>query len=400
MPFLPHRSTLSSNNARASDVAARLTESIVPLQQAKMQAAFRVQGQPGVLYNRLTSGVPCSCVSTNEQVSILSPDGKASNGIINRVLTGNSNFGISAYDPTLRRGLNEEDYLEPTDTGIEDWGADFNGGELSGFIDMTKAPSQTNQDMALPGFDLDTEFGHFGLTDVSCPICFGSGYVGGFQPLKGFRKVIAAHQMETSSSLELPQFELAPGEHSFTVTFPLGLCRVEAYRAFRGRDLVPFKSKIDGVLLDRMGGRASIMPYCDGKPHTVTVITDSPITHFEIQGTVANNTVYFELPKRSKSADLSQLERGEPFQVLVSPEVPHIDTLDVIVEASQGKVLVVQGVTPWKTKAQQGLGFELQVRVAQPQELWYILPRPRITAQKTATPNTKSQRKNNSGFKD
>lgn len=400
MPFLHKRSTLTPQNARSSDVAKRMVESLAPMQQAKMEAAFKVQGQPGILYNRLTSGVPCSCVTANKQVSILSPDGKASNGAINRVLMGNSNFGIAPYDPTNRAGENEEDFLAPTPEGIQDWGADFNGGELSGFIDRPLNAADTNQDFAFPDdAELDAEFGHLGVTDIACPICFGSGYVGGFQPLRGFRLVVSAVQMETASNLALPQFELDPGSHSFTATLPLGVVRVEAFRAYQQRNLVPFEVAIDGESLQVAGGRKSVMPYFDGKPHTITITCRTPITHFEIQCTTSSSHVNFEMPKRSKSADLSLLERGESFQVLLSPEVPHVDTLDVIVEASQGKVLVVQGVTPWKTKAQQNLGWEIQVRVAQPQELWYILPTTKpTTAQRTANPVTPSKSYNQSGM--
>ena len=48
--------------------------------------------------------------------------------------------------------------------------------------------------------------------------------------------------------------------------------------------------------------------------------------------------------------------------------------MDVIVESQLGKILVVQSVDTWKTRQRSILGWEIQVRVIQPQELFRILP--------------------------
>lgn len=386
MPILQKRKNLTPNNARASDVAARLTETLAPMHQQKMQAAFRVQGHTGTLYNKLNCGVVCQCLTKSQQVAGLSPDGKAASGVINRVLTG-AQFGIESYDPLNGKGDNEEDY----NTQFDDWGADFNGGELSGFTDRTLQPSDTNQDF---NDGLDIEFGSLGLTDIACPVCFGSGYVGGFSVLKGFRIVVPAFQLETLSELDPLTFELSPGTHTFQTVLPLGVRRLEAFRVFNGRSRVPFEVLIDGL---PAAGRA-VQTYFDGRAHLITLSCSTKITHVEIQGSVGDSSVHFEFPKRAKSADLSMLERGEPFQVLLSPEIPHVDTGDVIVENGQGKVLVVQGVTPWKTKAQQNFGFEIQVRVAQPAELWYILPRTRTSNQPAVNMAAPSKSQNDSGL--
>ena len=99
------------------------------------------------------------------------------------------------------------------------------------------------------------------------------------------------------------------------------------------------------------------------------------MTHVELQVSLSAEHAYFEIPRLSKSGDRSVLERTEPFQILMSPEVPQISSMDVIIESQQGKALLVGPVSPWQTRNRQGLGWECQVRVVQPTELYNLLPR-------------------------
>jgi hypothetical protein len=98
------------------------------------------------------------------------------------------------------------------------------------------------------------------------------------------------------------------------------------------------------------------------------------MTHFEAQAGLNPEPVYFEFPRRNKTQDISLLEKQEPFQILLSPECPQVDTLDIIAETQSGKLLIVGTVNPWQTRNRNFLGQDVQVRVAQPQELWRILP--------------------------
>lgn len=97
MPIVNRQSVLSSPNMRASDVAQAMTEHVIPIQQQKTHAAFRVQGIESILYCQLTSGRPCSCKSSEKQASALAPDGKAPVGMINRLLTGSYEFEVTPY---------------------------------------------------------------------------------------------------------------------------------------------------------------------------------------------------------------------------------------------------------------------------------------------------------------
>jgi hypothetical protein len=228
-----------------------------------------------------------------------------------------------------------------------------------------------------------------GITDISCPICFGSGYVGGYQAFRGFRRVMVPSDMQTSSIYMLPKLTLTPGTHTCSLVLPKGVLSLDVVRTFDEAQVTLSKFYVDGVDMTNR----SWLPYFNGQLHTITIQTTQPLTHFEIQGAVSNEPVYFEFPKRANSSDISLLEQAEPFQVLLSPDCPDINTLDVIAEGQLGKLLVVQGVNDWYTKQRRMLGTECQVRVAQPQELFRILPQRKTMGQKATitSPVTKSK---------
>lgn len=380
MPIVNKRSPLTPANMRAADVAAKLTESITPMQQARTLSAFRVQGFQCILYNRLQQGRQCPCCTKSATVAKLSPDGKADLGVINRVLTGNPQFGIADYNP---QGTIGNQGQGPTSSNPNNpWLGDLTkpGSWDSDSVNLvTEKPTLGDDGQFSPDMeDLfgDFDMSHLGLTDISCPICFGSNYIGGYTPFRGFRSVFIGQDFETASFLDMETWALSPGQHTITTVLPAGVQHLDAFRVMNGRIAVPFELSIDGVSTQ---GKA-LRQFFDGRKHTLMLTVRSEMTHLEIQGSLSTESVYFEFPRRARSADISQLEKTEPFQILMSPDVPQLDTLDVIVESQTGMVLVVGTVNPWETAKRNPLGIECQVRASQPQELWTILPvrNPRI----------------------
>ena len=386
MPFIDRKSGLTPANARAVDVAHRLTETIAPMQQQRYLDAFRVQGIQALLYSKLQQGRKCLCHSKNVEASRLSPDGKASPGAINRILTGNSNFGISNYNP-VDNDLTLNPYEHETSplNGVSKWRGDLNkvGGDIDDeFNQIEDEPTLGDNGQFSPdfenlfeGFDMST----LGFSDVSCPICFGTGYVGGYSPFRAWRHVIIPTELETTSYFDLPTFELSPGTHSCKITLPKGAVVLDVFRAMNKDQIVGSKFFLDGADITNR----RLLDYCDGRPHEFTIEAPNPITHIEIQFGLSKEPVYFEIPKLSKTHDLSLLEQQEPFNILMSPDIPHLDTLDIIAESQLGKILIVQQNNPWNTRNRNMLGYECSVRVAQPQELWNLLPHRRhVTGQK------------------
>jgi hypothetical protein len=374
MPFVSKRSPLTPANARAADVASRLSESISPMQQQRMIAAFRVQGFQCILYNRLQQGRPCPCCTKNATVNKLSPDGKADVGAINRVITGQPNFGITTYNPQMNTGPQGQG---PTSANPNDpWAGDLTKPGKWDTDDVNfVADDPMLGDNGQFSPDLEDIFGDFdmtqlGFTDISCPVCFGTMYVGGYSVFRGMRHVLIPQDFKSASTIDIETWALEPGRHTARVALPKGANQIDAFRIMNGRKPAPFQLLIDGVSTQ---GK-NLLQFFDGREHELTVITTSDMTHMEIQAALSTESVYFEFPRRQNSDDISKLERMEPFQLLMSPDVPQIDVLDVVVESQQGKTLVVGAVNPWETHRRNPLGIECQVRVSQPQELFNILP--------------------------
>ena len=400
MPIVDRKAGLVPANARNADVARNMIQRIAPIQQQKMQAAFRTNGIQAVLYNKLTQGPSCICHSKSNEVARLSPDGKASTGIINRVLTGNSNFGVRAYAPE-DNNIEEDPFEAPTSPlSTNKWRGDntkISSTPTPGFSDVSDSPELSDIGQFSP--DLDDMFegfdmSHLGLSDISCPICFGTGYVGGYAPFRAWRKVLLGTDLVSNSFQDLPNFELMPGTHTATVVLPRGATNLDVFRTMLNNKVTQSKLYLDGH--DLQGKR--VLDFFDGFPHELTVVTDESLTHVEMQVGLSQEPVYFELPKLTKSADLSFLDQQEPFQIIVSPDIPMLQTLDVIAECQHGKFLIVQQANPWNTRNKSMLGFECQVRVAQPQELWNILPHRRATGQKRTLGAAPTTRKPTSGI--
>ena len=385
MPIVDRSSRLVPANARNSDVARRLLEEVTPLQQARQLAAHRVQGIEALLYSGLHSGRQCPCMTANTDVAKLSPDGKASPGAINRVLSGNSNFGISPYDPRTPLAdpnvADDQGQVSPMDE-LKDWfGVENRVQDRANQIETV--PTVGDDGQFSP--DLDDMFGdidmsQLGISDVSCPICFGTHYVGGYSPFRSWRQVLIAKDFATNSYFDLPTMNLTPGQHTAQITLPKGAIKLESFTAYNGALQAKATLALDGTTITP----SNVLTFCDGLPHTLAITSTDPFTHFEAQFAMSAEPIYFEIPKLMRNADISLLEQQEPFQIVVSPDVPHMHSLDIIAESQLGKILVVTSVNPWNTRTRQMLGWECQVRVAQPQELWRILPfRPPITGQKT-----------------
>jgi hypothetical protein len=359
------------------------------MQQQRMQAAFRTQGVPGILYNRMVQGRACGCSKkTSELNTRLNADGKASPGHIHQVIAGGE-FGISDYQKTTDildiSGNRPPSSIKENVVTLEDEFAHLEEGEVFG------DGGNTNYvDSLLADFDLTS----LGVTDVSCPICFGTHYIGGYSTFRGWREVVAAHEMVSTAHIEPDSLRLEPGTHTFNATLPRGAATVDVFRPMDGKKVVVARIKIDGV--DISGRR--LTDFFDGRPHNISIATEAHVSHFEMQAALSLEPIYFEFPKRGKSNDLSLLDSSEPFQIIVSPDVPHINTMDVIAEGQLGKMLIVQGCTPWNTRNRNMLGHEVQVRVAQPQELWNVLPQRSKTSQKRVLGAAPSHHKSTGGL--
>lgn len=385
------------NNSRNVDVAIKAIQEVTDVQQQRYLNAFRVQGYQGILYNRLHSGIRCTCQASRETInSILDKDGKADPGTINELLTGSA-FGITPYGTDTFNNVSDDPNITSPLDPVNKYRGTF---QLKG-----KEQNYRNQEeIAIQGYeeefgdngpiqeqDLDDIISNFdssslGFSDAACPICFGTGYVNGYSPMHTFRKIL------TPNSVDLNDSELDPSVKPWTcdgvgfsteLILPRSIKNIDSFNLFNYNSRQNFSFTIDGLV----GDYPTLLSKCDGKSHTLEITVNNKWTHFEIQFNVSAESMYFELPRLTKGNDLSLLEQLEPFQVILSPNIPKIDAEDIIVESTFGKALMVQGTPWWNTKNRRVLGWECQVRVCQPQEIYNLLPRRGRIAAKNRTTN-------------
>ena len=401
------------SNSRAADVARDSIDRIIAIQNKKYDNAFQVQGFQAVLYSKLKGGTVCLCHGKTGNLrnnGILDADGNASMGTINRLLTGQS-FGILPYGqvPAVPFGaietgsdpiglslkapsiydMDEPDILnQPIGTvasGISSTGSEIGVHTAigDGFDDIGPVTGPgTYGDELIRSID-NTGFDSFsmGSSDVSCPICFGSGFVGGFSIHNGTRIVLDSQMLNTGAIVYseefVPSME-ATGTVVFKqVVFPRGPVGLDSLKVFNGTKVVPVKFYLDGVLLLN---DISILEKCDGRPHVLSISIlneDKIFTHVEIQYNQSVHSAMFDFPKLMQGATESLIERTDSFSIVMSPVIPNVSNGDIITDSTYGKTFQVNTSNWWNDKRRAVLGWECEVRPVQPQELFSLLPKRR-----------------------
>lgn len=367
-------------NQRNADVANLAVNGIAPVMQQRNMAAFRVQGIEACLYNHITAGRICSCQGKHKKInSRLNKDGKADEGFINQILTGTS-FGTSQFGVDDSTGA--ESYVPETASNPKY--------DLQ--IPSPEAVQEQQEDELV---SLDDIVGSFdavalGITDSACPVCYGTGFVGGFTLYNGYRKVIPCEDFSLPAQAELKiqnsPFSAISNFATIKIHLPKYVVAIDSFRLLNKMKIIESAAMfIDGKKADY----ATVMSFCDGKEHTLTFISSTPVefTHLEIQLNLSKESVYMEVPRLTKSSNLTIIDSTEPFQILLSPNIPHADKLDIVTESMWGKALMIQDVSWHNTKERQMLGWECNARVIQPQELYNFLPRRQRVATKQQTTN-------------
>lgn len=366
------------NNQRNADVAALAVERLADTAAGRMQSAFRVQGIEACIYNRLTSGEICSCQGKHKHLNHrLGKDGKADMGTINEIVNGGSfaidGFGIQTDTAESYIAPGTKDYPPPLSEHIE----------LPGDTDIPDAEGLRSLDDIVGDFDAVA----FGIADSACPVCFGTGFVGGFSLYNGFRKVITCYNTalppEAELLIEKTPWSAKTKYFNIKTILPKHIVDIDAFRVLNLDKPVRAKLFIDGMPLSQ----AVIRRACDGRAHTITAIGDRvfEFTHLELQFNLSRESSYMEVPKLRKGDSLALVDATDPFQVLLSPNIPRIDRLDIITESMWGKALMIQSNTWLNTKERKMLGWECDARVVQPQEIFNLLPRRERIATKAVT---------------
>ena len=397
-------------NSRVVDVSKATINRLLPTQIRRYHNAFLVQGNACVVYNRLTNGVKCGCKSkVNAVKTRLNENGHASNEVINELLTGGHEFGILDYGSRVADTSNfvgqpsnavfqvvDETLQKPNElfnsdtrgkawvgSGTDNWSTDPNNPNASTVIDSgygSNGAIGTDQDLEelLTGENEFDQLG-LGLRDVACPVCFGSGYVGGFQIFNGWRLVAnfqhpSVELFDSSINYEDDVPSITGTRAQFSLPFSRGGVSVDSFKVWNYNKVLNPALSIDGLPIV---AENDVLNFCDGASHTVALQFSEPTTwtHAELQVNQSTDDAYLDFPKINKGSVQSKIESMQDFQIVVSPLVPLVRSNDLIADSTYAKVFHVKDVTWWNDKDWTILGWECNVRPVQPSELYSLLPK-------------------------
>jgi hypothetical protein len=227
------------------------------------------------------------------------------------------------------------------------------------------------------------DYGGTGLTDNSCPICFGTGFVGGYDPLSGYRSVLSYQHPNCQSNGVIDLNAYTPTITCDSITFEVLLppaLSVDAFQAYNGRDRLNPRITIDSAVIV---SAKDLLGFCDGKVHTIDLSWDELVdfTHLELQLQTANS-IPVDFPKATRQSLQTVIDNYGDMSIQVTPFVPLLRPGDIVSETTLGRNFLVKNVSPHMDIRAHALGWEADIRVIQPQELTWLLPR------RGKTPNT------------
>ncbi len=407
MPFVrKSNNRILPPNSRTADVARKTLEALVPVQQRKYANAFEANGYETLVYNRLKHGLACSCQGDRRaQATVLGEDGKLKPGQMEKLLTGGLSFKVSPYgvkepmreDLRVPRGgkpqPNDDRKYDVMDNDVPLADFDLESDDFDNPNATQTTAKNGDEDDAQDIIDQTTDDasenfdGEEYQNDSKCAICFGTGYVGGFSLLNGYRLVMSTQWpsiLTLAGTIELNRQPHAFFANNvvFQATLPKGAIGVDTFRVWNNDiQIHPSAITIDGLSYSMDLLRA----FCDGTPHQIGLAFDrmTYFTHVELQFNTSDQRALFEFPRGSFGSNMQLVENLEDMQLNASPAIPQIEREDMLVECTLGKAMVVQSVQDWKTAKRDILGWDVTVRALQPAELLNILPRRHPVHQKT-----------------
>ncbi len=374
----PSNRRLHDKNTKAVSVAIDRIKTVAPIVQERYHNAFLVNGFPCIVYNKLVSGIKCSCsngLKVSPTTPLLDDHGNASADHIQSVLTG-SEYGI-------------EDYGVKVDTTnrAPTFAVDIHNAKTKEFDISTETGSPFTTDAFA---DIDSTFLELESnrsTTGKCGLCFGTGFVGGFSLHNGMRSVYstAGEHRALGYTIDptcLPYSfvqDSTDGYVEFTLTLPFGASRVDALNVWNNQtnlgtaELLIGEDESSLVLLDK----ASILSHCTGAPVIVRVSGCVEFTHLEIQINLTGENTYMEYPKFTKTGDLNVIDAVGNVQIVVSPKVYQIQPWDIIIEVHNRltpKYWRVTDNTDFKDRNSAVYGWEVNARLVQAYEIYRNLP--------------------------
>lgn len=350
-------------NSRAVLVAKQALKQVSQMAQQRALNALEVDGYEGLYYSRLQSGRVCSCSHTIQPnrvsaLSVLNDQGLASSNHLHSLLT-NGLFEIRNY--------------------AQDQDVDGNSTKSTIPLDDEIITPELNSDgNVVENGSVDVDETALGSLNSFCGCCYNTGWVGGYNLVGGFRLVldvmhpkvslsqcyvdIAQHPLETESAgQQIPEL-------IFTTVFPVYL-RGKPHRMQAWRNHDPVDAQwyhiVNNVRVPLTLQNLSTV--FDGKQHTIVVTGFTRLSHIEIQA--ASSTYFkFGLPKLTKTADLDRLDTTQPTQLTLGPNVPVVNTWDVIADTINHKLWRLSSASDLRDSQGNLYGWDTDARIVQTYE--------------------------------
>lgn len=376
---------LHDKNTKAVPIAIDRIKTVAPIVQERYHNSFEVNGFPCVVYNKMHTGVKCSC-STGREVSpilpLLDDKGNAAPDHIQSMLTG-SDYGVDDYGVTLSQTSRDDIFtIDSNNTKKKSFQPEHDSGN----------PFATDIESDINSTFLELEASR--ATTGKCGICFGTGYVGGFNVHNGMRMVLSSvsdavlygYTVDQTATPHSFSQNDPDGYVDFTITLPFGATKVDALNVWNNQTAL---SDVRFLIGPSSTGlvpltKASLLTFCTGVPVLIRVEGCKEFTHIEIQFNLTNDTTYLEYPHFTKTGDLNVIDAVSNIQILVSPKVYQVQPWDIIVDLhdrTAPKYWRVLDNTDFKDRNSNVHGWEVNARLVQGYEIYRNLPLRQQTGQ-------------------
>lgn len=330
--------------------------------------SLSVDGLPILLYKQLKTGIRCTCSQTPSK---LDASGNATPEHLATLLEG-TDFSIKRYGSRNAPPAsgNPRDNIQRSEPHPLERSNNF--WLQSGDMDdpFAKTITQTPIHIQAPGSGIAT-------SSMGCNVCLGTGWVGGYNPINSFRSVYDSQcKWEGVYSIERNALDFIKVQAntwlSLAIAIPTGTISTESFRVWKNKELLAnYVFLIDGKAVSPLD-----LPALVGN-HTLQLKfpEETLFSHIELQLEQSIVPIYAEWGKVGISENLQYPENMDSPTVTISPNAPSIQIYDVIGEPLYRKLWVVTNTNPTFDRERQVTGWEATVRMLQPWELEFNLPK-------------------------
>ena len=389
--------TLHPQNSRVAKLAADVLNNVAAVQQEKYHNAFIVNGFPCLVYSSLRQGLRCTCggghVEFNPVTNITFDDnGNATEETLNNLLfdektEGNSGslFSIDEYSTEPSTSTENGGYTINLTPNVSDTPEDISSNEYS--------PESSFIDPELLGDDDEIDQGSHivnnivGVTNVSCGICYGSGFVSGYSLLLGNRLVFDAQHKQLATNGYAIDSKTKPftfrkgGENldasvDFIISLPKFIEGIDALRVWENTRQVFNVEILAGATVNNLVTvtENNLAIFCTGAPVYVRVKGPISFTHIEIQINLSKDVTYLEYPRFTKTGDTNVLDAVGDVNIVLSPKVLNVDVNDMVVDLINQRIWRITSITDFKDRNINIQGSIVNARLVQRYEKFSILP--------------------------